>query len=176
MAKNHPLIKDVEKWILDSFSFMNGIGYDVVFDDEEIKNTNIIVADIDGLTDSDFEKGKKNLLKSIPNKIKAEFPYLRIRSSKDGDYFIMYIVLADNDDYFKTKNIPYINLNESKESARKSIKESADDNWYKLKMLNEMLDAMEEDEYNIPKLAIYDVTPHISLDEGAIKALIKYYK
>ena len=65
---------------------------------------------------------------------------------------------------------------ESKKFARKSIKESADDNWYKLKMLNEMLDAMEEDEYNIPKLAIYDVTPHISLDEGAIKALIKYYK
>ena len=65
---------------------------------------------------------------------------------------------------------------ESKKSTRKSIKESADDNWYKLKMLNEMLDAMGEDEYNIPKLAIYDVTPHISLDEGAIKALIKYYK
>ena len=65
---------------------------------------------------------------------------------------------------------------ESKKSTRKSIKESADDNWYKLKMLNEMLDAMEEDEYNIPKLAIYDVTPHISLDEGAIRALIKYYK
>ena len=123
---NHPLIKDVEKWILDSFSFMDGIGYDVVFDDEEIKNTNIIVADIDGLTDSDFEKGKKNLLKSIPNKIKAEFPYLRIRSSKDGDYFIMYIVFADNDDYFKTKNIPYINLNESKKSTRKSIKESVE--------------------------------------------------
>ena len=122
---NHPLIKDVKKWIVDSFSFMDAIGYDVVFDDEEIKNTNIIVADIDGLTDSDFEKGKKNLLKSIPNKIKAEFPYLRIRSSKDGDYFIMYIVLADNDNYFKTKNIPYVNLNESKKSTRKSIKESS---------------------------------------------------
>ena len=172
---NHPLIKDVKNWILDSFSFMDGIGYDVVFDDEEIKNTNIIVADIDGLTDSDFEKGKKNLLKFIPNKIKAEFPYLRIRSSKDGDYFIMYIVLADNDDYFKTKNIPYINLNESKESARKSIKES-DDNWYKLKVLNEILDAMVKDEYNIPKLGIYGVTKNIDLNEGAIKALIKYYK
>lgn len=264
---NHPLIKDVEKWILDSFSFMDAIGYDVVFDDEEIKNTNIIVADIDGLTDSDFEKGKKNLLKSIPNKIKAEFPYLRIRSSKDGDYFIMYIVLADNDDYFKTKNIPYINLNESKESmkesingdcyiyyddddgernvfcdyvkgitgtrdwfylnkyiidaihifknekqaqkfidehlkyfadqdkvviaeypqtvsgffeskelTRKSIKESNDDNWYKLKVLNEILDAMTKDEYNIPKVGIYGVTKNINLDEGAIRALIKYYK
>lgn len=67
-------------------------------------------------------------------------------------------------------------MKESKKSATKSIKESNDDNWYKLKMLNEMLDAMEEDEYNIPKLAIYDVTPHISLDEGAIRALIKYYK
>ena len=65
---------------------------------------------------------------------------------------------------------------ESKTSARKSIKESADDNWYKLKMLNEMLDAMEEDEYNIPKLGIYGVTKNINLDEGAIRALIKYYK
>ena len=67
-------------------------------------------------------------------------------------------------------------MKESKKSATKSIKESADDNWYKLKMMNEMLDAMAEDKYNIPKLAIYDVTPHISLDEGAIRALIKYYK
>ena len=67
-------------------------------------------------------------------------------------------------------------MKESKKSATKSIKESADDNWYKLKMLNEMLNAMAEDKYNIPKLAIYDVTPHISLDEGAIRALIKYYK
>jgi hypothetical protein len=63
-----------------------------------------------------------------------------------------------------------------KEWKVKSIKESADDNWYKLKMLNEMLDAMEEDEYNIPKLGIYGVTKNIDLDEGAIEALIKYYK
>ena len=67
-------------------------------------------------------------------------------------------------------------LNESKKSARKSIKESADDNWYKLKMLNEMLDAMKKDEYNIPKLGIYGVTKNINLDKGAIEALIKYYK
>ena len=39
----------------------------------------------------------------------------------------MYVVLADNDRFFKVKDIPYINLNESKESARKSIKESDDD-------------------------------------------------
>ena len=63
-----------------------------------------------------------------------------------------------------------------KEWKVKSIKESADDNWYKLKMLNEMLDAMEEDEYNIPKLGIYGVTKNIDLDKGAIEALIKYYK
>ena len=63
-----------------------------------------------------------------------------------------------------------------KEWKVKSIKESADDNWYKLKMLNEMLDAMEEDEYNIPKLGIYGVTKNINLDKGAIEALIKYYK
>ena len=69
-----------------------------------------------------------------------------------------------------------LSLMESKTSARNSIKESADDNWYKLKMLNEMLDAMEEDEYNIPKLGIYGVTKNIDLDEGAIRALIKYYK
>ena len=127
---NHPLIKDVEKWIVDSFSFMDGIGYDVEFDDEELKNTNIIVADIDGLTDSDFEKGKKNLLKSIPNKIKAEFPYLWIHSDNDGYYLIMYVVLADNDRFFKVKDIPYINLNESQKSARKSMKESINDDCY----------------------------------------------
>ena len=64
---------------------------------------------------------------------------------------------------------------ESKKSAKKSIKES-DDNWYKLKVLNEMLDAMEKDEYNIPTVGIYGVTKNINLDEGAIRALIKYYK
>lgn len=136
MAKNHPLMKDVKNWILDSFSFMDAIGYDVVFDDEEIKNTNIIVADIDGLTDSDFEKGKKNLLNSIPNKIKAEFPYLRIRSSKDGDYFIMYVVLLDNNDYLEDKNIQYINLNESK----KSLKE------YKLEFTEDLLKLFDKNQ------------------------------
>ena len=177
MAKNHPLIKDVKNWIVDSFSFMDGVGYDILFDDDiyGMENTKVFSADIDGLTDFDFEKGKKNLLKSIPNKIKAEFPYLRITSGKEGDYFIMFIVLLDNNDYLEDKNIQYINLNESMESVRKSIKES-DDNWYKLKMLNEMLDAMAKDEYNIPKLGIYGVTKNIDLDEGAIRALIKYYK
>ena len=68
-----------------------------------------------------------------------------------------------------------LHLIESKTSSRKSIKES-DDNWYKLKMLNEMLDAMAKDEYNIPTVGIYGVTKNINLDEGAIKALIKYYK
>ena len=67
------------------------------------------------------------------------------------------------------------NIVESKTSSTKSIKES-DDNWYKLKVLNEMLDAMAKDEYNIPKLGIYGVTKYIDLDEGAIKTLIKYYK
>ena len=43
-------------------------------------------------------------------------------------------------------------------------------------MLNEMLDAMAKDEYNIPKLGIYGITKNIDLDEGAIRALIKYYK
>ena len=73
-------------------------------------------------------------------------------------------------------NTLYLSIEESKEFARNSIKESADDNWYKLKMLNEMLDAMAKDEYNIPKVGIYGVTKNIDLDEGAIKALIKYYK
>lgn len=128
MAKNHPLIKDVKNWIVDSFSFMDGVGYDILFDDDiyGMENTKAISADIDGLTDFDFEKGKENLLKSIPNKIKAEFPYLRITSGKDGNYFIMFIVLLDNNDYLEDKNIQYINLNESKESARKSIKEEYD--------------------------------------------------
>lgn len=122
MAKNHPLMKDVKNWILDSFSFMDGVGYDILFDDDiyGMENTKAISADIDGLTDFDFEKGKKNLLKSISNKIKTEFPYLRITSGKDGHYFIMHIVLLDNNDYLEDKNIQYINLNESKESIRES--------------------------------------------------------
>lgn len=63
---------------------------------------------------------------------------------------------------------------ESKKSTRKSIKESEDK--YKLKVLNEMLDAMVKDEYNIPKLGIYGVTKNINLDMGAIQLLIDYYK
>lgn len=101
------------------------------------------------------------------------------KNEKDAQKFI------DNDcKYFEYQNelkiarIPNTlgEWYESKKSTTKSIKESADDNWYKLKMLNEMLDAMEEDEYNIPKLGIYGVTKNIDLDEGAIEALIKYYK
>lgn len=98
-------------------------------------------------------------------------------SLSDDDFSVNYIIdfiknFIKNRNYLKNK----ISIKESKESARKPIKESADDNWYKLKMLNEMLDAMEEDEYNIPKLGIYGVTKNIDLDEGAIEALIKYYK
>ena len=92
------------------------------------------------------------------------FTVLDTDVNKETDDTILYIDLEEN---------AWV---ESKKSARKSIKESADDNWYKLKMLNEMLDAMEEDEYNIPKLGIYGVTKNINLDEGAIEALIKYYK
>ena len=123
---NHPLIKDVKKWIVDSFSFMDAVGYDVVFNDDVygMENTKAIYADIDGLTDYDYEKGKENLLKSVPKKIKVEFPYIRISVTKDGGYFIMYITLLDNNDYLEKKNISYINLNESKKSARKSLRES----------------------------------------------------
>ena len=67
-----------------------------------------------------------------------------------------------------------IYLNESKKSVRKSIKESKDS--YKVKVLNEILDAMAKDEYNIPKVGIYGVTKNINLDEGAIQLLIDYYK
>lgn len=128
MAKNHPLMKDVKNWILDSFSFMDGIGYDIQFTDDifGIEDTKAFSIDIDGLKDYDFEKGKKNLLKSVPNKIKAEFPYLRISSARDGNYFVMFITLLDNNDYLEDTKLTYINLNESKKSARKSLKESSD--------------------------------------------------
>ena len=126
MAKNHPLMKDVKNWILDSFSFMDGIGYDIQFADDifGMENTKAFSIDIDGLTDFDFEKGKKNLLKSIPNKIKAEFPYLRISSTRDGNYFVMFITLLDNNDYLEDTKLTYINLNESKKSAKRNLKEN----------------------------------------------------
>ena len=89
----------------------------------------------------------------------------RFIAEYDMDYDVTYIYGLDELE----------NLNESKKSTRKSLKES-DDNWYKLKMLNEILDLMAEDEYNIPKLTIYGKTKWIDLDEGAIKTLIKYYK
>ena len=61
--------------------------------------------------------------------------------------------------------------------SKKSVKESINDTKrYKLQILNAMLDAMAEDENNIPKLGIYQVTPHINLDEDAIRTLIEYYK
>ena len=93
-----------------------------------------------------------------------------------GDFDLESIELENGMTISVVKYVTMNNFVESKESATKSIKESADDNWYKLKMLNEMLDAMEEDEYNIPKLGIYGVTKNINLDKGAIEALIKYYK
>ena len=65
-------------------------------------------------------------------------------------------------------------IEESKNPQEKSIKESKDS--YKVKVLNEILDAMTKDEYNIPKVGIYGVTKNINLDKGAIEALIKYYK
>ncbi len=125
MAKNHPLMKDVKNWVLDSFSFMDGIGYDIQFEDDifGMENTKAFSIDIDGLTDYDFEKGKENLIKSVPKKIKAEFPYLRISSTRDGNYFVMFITLLDNNDYLEDTKLTYINLNESKKSVRNSLKE-----------------------------------------------------
>lgn len=130
MAKNHPLMKDVKNWILDSFSFMDGIGYDIQFEDDifGMENTKAFSIDIDGLTDYDFEKGKENLIKSVPKKIKAEFPYLRISGAKDGNYFVMFITLLDNNDYLEDTKLTYINLNESKKSNEKQMKEKLNDN------------------------------------------------
>ena len=67
MAKNHPLIKDVKNWIVDSFSFMDGVGYDILFDDDiyGMENTKAISADIDGLTPS-INTLKSNLEESAP--------------------------------------------------------------------------------------------------------------
>lgn len=98
---------------------------------------------------------------------------LHFKNENEANNFISKLLKRgtfSNDDLY----VEGIYLNESKKSA-KTFEES-DDNWYKLKMLNEMLDAMVKDEYNIPKLGIYGVTKNIDLDEGAIRALIKYYK
>lgn len=128
MAKNHPLMKDVKNWVLDSFSFMDGIGYDIQFTDDifGMENTKAFSIDVDGLTDYDFEKGKENLIKSVPKKIKAEFPYLRISSARDGNFFVMFITLLDNNDYLEDTKLTYINLNESKKFNKKSLKEEYD--------------------------------------------------
>ena len=96
-------------------------------------------------------------------------------SLSDDDFSVNYIIdfiknFIKNRNYLKNK----ISIKESKEFTRKSIKESKDS--YKVKVLNEMLDAMAKDEYNIPKVGIYGVTKNINLDIGAIQLLIDYYK
>ena len=115
----------------------------------------------------EFFKGYKSIDIIYTNEDKTAVWYNGVSVYSDRE-----TIQSITDFYYRAK---VKGLVESKESARKSIKES-DDNWYKLKMLNELLDAMEEDEYNIPKLGIYGVTKNIDLDEGAIRALIKYYK
>ena len=150
--------------------------------DDFFKKKHIKAYNIDSWTDKKSER-TFNYLYEINKKVDsgALYDYLFSESdvllhNLDMDVKIIYREITD---YYIQVNIIISvpnELAESKESVRKSIKESADDNWYKLKMLNEMLDAMEEDEYNIPKLGIYGVTKNIDLDEGAIEALIKYYK
>lgn len=120
--KNHPLTKDVEKWVVDSFSFLDAVGYDVNFDDEDSDVGEVFGIDIDGLTKEDIEKGKENLAKSVPNKIKSEFPYLTTSIKKDGDYFILYAWLLKDDSYLKDKKSSYINLNESKKSLKEGYR------------------------------------------------------
>lgn len=125
--KNHPLTKDVKKWIVDSFSFMDAVGYGVDFDDEDSDIEEVFGIDIDGLTKEDVEKGKENLIKSVPKTIKSEFPFLTTSVKKDGNYFILYVWLLKDDSYLKDQKASYVNLNESKKSLKgnkKSIRES----------------------------------------------------
>ncbi len=119
--KNHPLTKDVKKWIVDSFSFMDAVGYGVDFDDEDSDIGEVFGIDIDGLTKEDVKKGKENLIKSVPKTIKSEFPFLTTSVKKDGDYFILYAWLLKDDSYLKDQKASYVNLNESKKSLKESF-------------------------------------------------------
>ena len=95
-----PLYEDVKKWVLDPFSFLDGIGYNIEYDEnfleEDIKMFSI---DVDGLTKSDAEKGKENILNSVSdifNSDKSDFPLFPIVKTmvvEDGDLFVLHIVL-----------------------------------------------------------------------------------
>ena len=148
--KTHPLTKDVEKWIVDSFSFMDAVGYDVDFDDEDSDIGEVFGIDIDGLTKEDVEKGKENLIKSVPKAIKSEFPFLTTSVKKDGDYFILYAWLLKDDSYLKDQKASYVNLNENKNFIRKSIKESFEyDGAIPLDdLMNILTDEWQENEVN----------------------------
>lgn len=86
-------------------------------------------------------------------------------------------IQAIMDEYGCTREEAIEIMNEEIQNSRKPVKSSKydNDNWYKVDVLNQMLDALAEDEYNIPKLGIYGVTKNISLDEGAIRVLLDYY-
>lgn len=84
-------------------------------------------------------------------------------------------IQAIMDEYGCTREEAIEIMNEEIQNSRKPVKSSKDDGSYKVKVLNEILNAMDNDEYNIPKLGIYNVTKNIDLDYGAIELLRDYY-
>jgi hypothetical protein len=132
-----------------------------------IRISNSEIAELDlvaKINESDLDKYLKKYLKKDTN---IWFYY--DLSDLAEDYDCQYVQNDEFGLWYTDENIV-----ESKKSSRKSIKESKDS--YKVKVLNEMLDAMAKDEYNIPKVGIYGVTKNINLDIGAIQLLIDYYK
>ena len=182
------------KFICANADLIQGVNLDTDYDYITAKSKSITLA-VESLANS-FAKSKSDCVLFVWN---SDDPYDLVRATEqasleDVDFGKIIDELKNNLDYsvlgdfdlesielengFMISVVKYVtmnNLKESKKSTRKSLKES-DDNWYKLKMLNEILDLMAEDEYNIPKLTIYGKTKWIDLDEGAIKTLIKYYK
>ncbi len=86
-------------------------------------------------------------------------------------------IQAIMDEYGCTREEAIEIMNEEIQSSRKAVRSSKYDNenWYKIDVLNQILDEMTKDEYNIPTLSTYNVTKTINLDEGAIRVLLDYY-
>ena len=171
-----------------------GFGYGYGLENTKYEDSLLIELDDDVIVESktssrkSIKESKSDLLVDIQNLISSsglldsiadvedtlEIAYMIAERLDPSDYgFKDEDALANKINFELKYDREYAKLFESKKFVRKSINESKDS--YKVKVLNEMLDAMAKDEYNIPKVGIYGVTKNINLDEGAILTLIDYY-